>query len=82
VFVIEGVTKFTSGAWVVIVLIGLIILAALRIRRYYDLAGQQLALRPRKPQGPPRLGRWPVVGCRGRRSPRWPRCRGRIRRPW
>jgi hypothetical protein len=46
VFVIEGVTKFTSGAWVAIVLIGLIILAALRIRRYYDLAGQQLALRP------------------------------------
>jgi fumarate reductase subunit C len=46
VFVIEGVTKFTSGAWVAIVLIGLIILAAVRIRRYYDLAGQQLALRP------------------------------------
>lgn len=46
VFVIEGVTKFTSGAWVAIVLIGLIILGALRIRRYYDLAGQQLALRP------------------------------------
>jgi amino acid transporter len=46
VFVIEGVTKFTSGAWVAIVLIGLIILATLRIRRYYNLAGQQLALRP------------------------------------
>jgi amino acid transporter len=56
VFVIAGVTKFTAGAWVAIVLIGLIIVAALRIRRYYDLAGQQLALRPEeagRPASPP-----------------------------
>jgi len=46
VFIVAGVTKFFSGAWVAIVLIGLIILAALRIRRYYDRAAQQLALRP------------------------------------
>ncbi len=46
VFVIEGVTKFTSGPWVALVLIGAIIVTALRIHRYYDLAGQQLALRP------------------------------------
>lgn len=46
VFVIAGITKFTAGAWVAIFLIGLIIVAALRVRRYYDLAGQQLALRP------------------------------------
>ena len=46
VFVIEGVTKFTSGAWVALVLIGAIMVIALRIHRYYDLAGQQLALRP------------------------------------
>jgi len=46
VFVIAGITKFTAGAWVAIFLIGLIIVAALRVRRYYDLAGQQLALHP------------------------------------
>ena len=46
VFVIAGVTKFTAGAWVAIVLIGLIIVIALRIGRYYDRTGQQVALRP------------------------------------
>ena len=38
VFVIEGITKFTEGAWVSIVLISGIIAIALRIHRYYDLA--------------------------------------------
>lgn len=46
VFVVAGITKFTSGAWVSIVLIGAIVLICLRIHRYYDMAGQQLALRP------------------------------------
>ena len=46
VFVIAGVTKFTAGAWVAIVLIGLIIVTALRIHRYYDRTGHQVALRP------------------------------------
>ncbi len=46
VFVIEGVTKFTEGAWVAILLISGIIAIALRTYRYYELAGQQLALRP------------------------------------
>ncbi|HUN31971.1 MAG TPA: APC family permease [Trebonia sp.] len=46
VFIVAGITKFFSGAWVAIVLILLIIVAALRIRRYYDRAGAQLALRP------------------------------------
>ncbi len=45
VFVIEGITKFTEGAWVSIVLISGIIAIALRIHRYYQLAGLQLALR-------------------------------------
>jgi amino acid transporter len=35
VFVIEGVTKFTAGAWVAIVLIAAITVTALRTRRYY-----------------------------------------------
>ncbi len=46
VFVIEGVTKFTSGAWVALVLGVLIIVTALRIRRFYIVSGKQLALRP------------------------------------
>jgi hypothetical protein len=52
VFVVAGVTKFTDGAWVAIVLIGLIIVAALRIRRYYDRTGQQLALSPEEATAP------------------------------
>jgi hypothetical protein len=46
VFVVAGITKFTSGAWVSIVLMALIVVAALRIHRYYELAGLKLALRP------------------------------------
>ena len=45
VFVIEGVTKFTEGAWVAVFLIIGIMAIALRTHRYYELAGQQLALR-------------------------------------
>lgn len=45
VFVIEGITKFTESAWVSIILISGIIAMALRTHRYYELAGQQLALR-------------------------------------
>ena len=45
VFVIEGVTKFTAGAWVAIVLIAAITVTALRTRRYYVRTGRQLALR-------------------------------------
>jgi hypothetical protein len=45
VFVIEGVTKFTAGSWVAIVLIGAITVTALRTRRYYVRTAQQLAHR-------------------------------------
>ena len=56
VFVIEGVTKFTAGAWVAIVLIAAITVTALRTRRYYVRTGQQLALRAEEaatPAAPP-----------------------------
>ncbi len=46
VFVIAAVTKFTSGAWIAIVLIGLIVLTALRTRRYYEITNQDLRLIP------------------------------------
>jgi amino acid transporter len=52
VFVIEGVTKFTEGAWVSIFLISGIIAIALRTHRYYELAGQQLALGPEDAAAP------------------------------
>ena len=52
VFAIEGVTKFTEGAWVAILLISGIIAIALRTHRYYELAGQQLALRPEDAAAP------------------------------
>ena len=52
VFVIEGVTKFTEGAWVAILLISGIIAIALRTHRYYELAGLQLALRPEDAAAP------------------------------
>jgi Acyl-coenzyme A:6-aminopenicillanic acid acyl-transferase len=76
VFVIEGVTKFTAGAWVAIVLIAAITVTALRTRRYYVRTGQQLALRaedaatpaaPRVPNNaqygtdPVRMARIPLV---------------------
>src|SRR5271165_1457597 len=55
VFVIAGVTKFTSGAWVSIVLIGVIVASSLRIRRYLVLSGQQLAIRAEEAATPAAL---------------------------
>jgi amino acid transporter len=45
VAIIAAVTKFLEGAWVVVVLMPLIVLASLRIHRYYERAHTQL--RPR-----------------------------------
>ena len=55
VFVIEGVTKFTAGAWVAIVLIGAITATALRTQRYYVRTGRQLALRAEEAATPAAL---------------------------
>jgi amino acid transporter len=46
VFVTAAVTKFTSGAWVAMALVALVIIVAVGIRRHYDQARRQLALRP------------------------------------
>jgi amino acid transporter len=46
VFVTAAITKFTAGAWVAVLAIGLFVLLALRIRRHYDRAGEATALRP------------------------------------
>jgi amino acid transporter len=50
VTVVAAITKFTSGAWVVVLLIPLIVLCCLRVNRHYELARD--ALRPR-PEGNP-----------------------------
>jgi amino acid transporter len=46
VFITAGVTKFTAGAWVSVLAVGLFILTALRIRRHYDLVAKAVALHP------------------------------------
>jgi hypothetical protein len=69
VFVVADVTKFTSGAWVSIVLIGGIVVICLRIHRYYDVAGQQPALRPGKPLRQPHCLRRSLHGRISARLP-------------
>jgi amino acid transporter len=51
--VIFLVTKFTSGAWVVVVAVPLFMYFFMRIRKYYDAVGHSLALggTPRPPRG-------------------------------
>ncbi len=63
VVVIAAATKFTQGAWVVIVLVPLIVLGCRRVNAHYQLASEALtprpesAKQPRSPIGvaPPRL---------------------------
>jgi hypothetical protein len=45
VFVTAAITKFTAGAWVAVLAIGLFVLVALRIRRHYDRTAEATALR-------------------------------------
>jgi amino acid transporter len=46
VFVIAAVTKFSEGAWVALLLMGLLASVAWRIRTHYDAVHRALALRP------------------------------------
>ncbi len=46
VFVTAGVTKFTAGAWVSVLAVGLFMLVALRIRSHYDSVARAIALHP------------------------------------
>lgn len=46
VLLIAAITKFTAGAWLVIVLLPLIVAACLRIHRHYQRADDVLRLRP------------------------------------
>jgi amino acid transporter len=46
VFVTAGITKFTAGAWVSLLAVGLFILLAMSIRRHYDAVAKAIALHP------------------------------------
>ncbi len=46
VFVTAGITKFTAGAWVSLLAVGLVIVLATSIRRHYRLVGEAIALHP------------------------------------
>ena len=46
VFLIAGITKFTQGAWLAIVVVAAIVIVSLRIRRHYEVVRKAVALRP------------------------------------
>jgi amino acid transporter len=46
VFITAAITKFTAGAWVALLAVGLFIVVALRIRRHYDLVAKATTLHP------------------------------------
>ncbi|MGW4839483.1 APC family permease [Streptomyces globisporus] len=46
VFITAGISKFTSGAWVAILAVGLFLLLTLRIHRHYSSVRASLRLRP------------------------------------
>jgi amino acid transporter len=52
VLLIAAITKFTEGAWLVILLVPLIIVTCLRIHRYYQQVAKALRLRPLEGHGP------------------------------
>ena len=58
VVMVIAVTKFTHGAWIVVIITPLMVLGFYTIRRHYDSLRGQLTLRGFVP---PRIGRHPVV---------------------
>jgi len=55
---VVGITRFSEGAWMVIIVIPILVLGFLTVRRHYETLARQLSL-----DGfvPPKLGRHPVV---------------------
>jgi amino acid transporter len=60
VFITAALTKFTAGAWVAVLTVGLLVVVALRIRRHYDVVAEAVALR-RHAVEPPRRAVLPDV---------------------
>jgi amino acid transporter len=52
VLIVVAATKFIDGAWIVIVLIGVLVGIFLMIRRHYDSVARQLSLDGLEPPGP------------------------------
>ncbi|MEA2659953.1 MAG: hypothetical protein QOF64_2567, partial [Candidatus Binatota bacterium] len=69
VFVIAGVTKFTQGAWVAILVVGGIVFVCLRIRRHYEVVRRAVALRPGVVEAPSHLFELAIGNGRVRRGP-------------
>jgi amino acid transporter len=46
VFITAGITKFTAGAWVSLLAVGLVIFLATSIRRHYESVAKAIALHP------------------------------------
>src|SRR5665213_3390433 len=55
VFITAGITKFTAGAWVALVAVGLFIALAVSIRRHYDAVAKAIALHPHQIEVPKRM---------------------------
>jgi hypothetical protein len=53
VFLTAAVTKFTEGAWVAVLAVGLFVGITLRIRRHYDLEAELTTLHPEAVEVPP-----------------------------
>jgi hypothetical protein len=68
VLVIAAITKFTAGAWLVIVLLPLIVAACLRIHRHYQRADDVLRLRPLDGEASGRVD-LPAAPASARQSP-------------
>jgi amino acid transporter len=52
VFITAGITKFTAGAWVSLVAVGVVIMTATSIRRHYEAVGRAIALHPHATEVP------------------------------
>lgn len=57
VFITAGITKFTAGAWVSLLAVGVVIMLATSIRRHYEMVGKAIALHPHSIE----LPRHPIV---------------------
>jgi amino acid transporter len=61
---IELLSKFTEGAWLIVIVVPVLVLMFLRVRKAYDRIGAQLEL-GKKPAPPHRLSSLAVVPVRG-----------------
>jgi amino acid transporter len=61
VMVVIAVTKFTHGAWIVVVLIPMLVVAFVTVRRHYDQVARQLSIEGVEAAEPPLAGHTVLV---------------------